>query len=196
MVFLCLPGGTLRLLVSAQLRAEALDLELASLQKGTAVGGSRLYRIWRSLLHRWFSDSDYSVYIVTPELDAGRLEDICHLLLNSPLTASLDLLAVPLTFKGVAIGDVRRRAMSKMAARERVVVEHRVYGQMVYPRQRFEARLIAGIRDGSADVLVTSAAFSGRHFHPSCTHTALFLSIPEDTFRSKFLSEIFPTTPS
>ena len=44
-----------------------------------------IHPLWRSLLNKWLSNSNYKVFICTPILDSAALLDICKIALANKL---------------------------------------------------------------------------------------------------------------
>ncbi|KAJ8308585.1 hypothetical protein KUTeg_013459 [Tegillarca granosa] len=100
----------------------ALQHQLTKLQTGAVKDGpTYIYKIWKSLLNKWFSDGKYHVYIASPFLDSDRLDDICKLVLKNKLTASLDALYVRRQCDiDKDISAVKRTTQQRFAQQDRV----------------------------------------------------------------------------
>jgi len=151
-------------------------------------GPTFIYPLWQDCLDQWFSDPNTKVYMATPFLDTDRMIDICQLVLKHKLTANLEALFVrQCCDHKLQISDVRRIAQKIFPVRDQLFVEYKVYSSIVYPLKKFHAKFIAGVKNGTAEVLVTSASFHADHFvHPNF-ETVSYLTMPEEEFSHRFL---------
>ncbi|KAH3844692.1 uncharacterized protein LOC127872855 isoform X2 [Dreissena polymorpha] len=154
-------------------------------------GSTYIYPLWKSLLHTWLSDPTRRVYIVTPQLDAVRLVDICNIVLQHRIEANLDSIFVMQTCdQGQTIHQVKNKALSKYDAKDQMYIEYKVYGSIIYPSRRFGASFIACIHGKEAEILTTTACFHGSHFDRSCMDSVHYQKMSDIDFVSKFLAPI------
>ena len=173
--------------------AESVEEQLNKLRTGCVRDGSTyIYRLWQSLLHYWFSDPDCKVYLVTPFLDATRLADICHIILQHKLEANLDAFYVRQQCdRERKIHEVKQVTLKQFKdAKDKMFIEYKIFSNIIYPMKRFHAKFMACVKAGEAQVLVTSANFHGDHFECSNMETVQFQTMSEAQFIKHFLGPI------
>lgn len=175
-----------------QLSESALQHQLTKLQTGAVKDGpTYIYKIWKSLLNKWFSDGNYHVFIATPFLDSDRLDDICKLVLKNKLTASVDALYVRRQCDiDKDISDVKRTTQQRFAPQDQVFIEYKIYSSIIYPLTHFHAKFIAGIKDDRAEVLITSANFHAENFVRPNAENIMYGEMSASEFTAKYLRPI------
>lgn len=155
-------------------------------------GSTYIYRLWKSLLHSWFSDPDSKVYLVTPFLDASRLAEICQIILQHKNEASLDAFYVRQQCdRERKIHEVKQDALKLFKdANDKMFIEYKIFQSIIYPTKRFHAKFMACVKSGEAQVVVTSANFHGDHFEHSNMETVQFLTMSEAKFIKDILGPI------
>lgn len=155
-------------------------------------GSTYIYRLWKSLLHWWFSDPDSKVYLVTPFLDASRLAEICQIILQHKNEASLDAFYVRQQCdRERKIHEVKQDALKQFKdANDQMFIEYKIFANIIYPMKRFHAKFMARVKSGEAQVLVTSANFHADHFEHSNMETVQFLTMSETKFIKDILGPI------
>ena len=66
-------------------------------------------------------------------------------------------------------------------------LDNGIFKNIVYPWRSFGASFIAGVKDGLAKVMVTSAKFHGKYFTTDRLETVSVLDMPETEFESRYL---------
>ncbi len=160
---------------------------------GVKDGFSFVYRTWKSLLHKWFSQEHTQVYIVTPIIDAKRLKDIVDIFLLSRTHANIGAFFVRRQCEDFSIKTfitMKRDAMFDYDAKFHPVIDYKIFRQITHPWKPFHANFIAGVKDGQAEVMVTSARFTGNYFTTDNMETVSFQKMSEDSFKSQFIAPI------
>lgn len=171
---------------------DTLQEQLDNLRTGCVKDGSTfIYRLWKSTLHHWFSEPDRKVYIVTPFLDAARLNDVCNIVLDHRLEANLDAIYVrSLCDHDRDIHSVKKNVIQKYRVHDQVFIEYKIYANIFYPLKNFHAKFIACIKGNTAEVLMTSASFHGDHFDYSNMDSVQYQTMSDVDFISRFLGPI------
>ncbi|XP_041354358.1 uncharacterized protein LOC121372152 [Gigantopelta aegis] len=172
------------------LPTDALSDQLQRLKVGASLEGPVLYRLWRSILNSWFSDEDNLIYIVTPNMDSDRLVDICSLFLNNRLTANIGAICLPISRGNTNVADVKRDAILQFEPKDQVMVEYKIYSNIVYPERPYQANFIACVRNGNVGMLLTTSDFHGDHFKEGNTSMAVYQSLEESDFMIRYLGPI------
>lgn len=180
--------STIHSLITFQLNEQDTKEQLQRLQSGSVIQGSVLYRLWKSTLNLWFADKDSKVFIVTPRIDCVRLTDICRLFLNNKLTASLDIMCIPIRNPHGRFADVRREALKKFSPQDQVFLEYKVYSSVVYPMMDITTSFIAMTKHNKAKVLLTNVHFDKACFQTADSATVLFEKIDKEKFKKEFCS--------
>ena len=157
---------------------------------GANLEGPVVYRLWRSILNSWFSDEDNLVYIVTPNMDSDRLLDICQLFLNNRLTANIGAICLPISTGGVSVADVKREAIMQLAPKDHVMVEYKIYSNIVYPERPYQSNFVAAVRNGNVGMLLTTSDFHGGHFKEGRTGMVVYQILKEADFMIRYLGPI------
>lgn len=171
---------------------DELDVELQALAAGCGREGSDyVYPLWRSLLHKFMSTQDCKVYMASPYMDKGRLLDICHSLLRNRLTACVDMVCVRRHCNAAQlISDLKRSVVREFATSDQVLIEYKLYSSFVYPFRQFHYSFLAGVKNGNAEVMVTSADFHADHFDRDTLEFVTYQKMSEDEFRIRFLGPL------
>lgn len=153
-----------------------------------------IYRLWKSLLHHWFSDPECKVYIVTPFLDTPRLVDICNIILEHRIEANLDSFHVrQMCDHSRDIHEVKRDAIQKYGVKDQVFIEYKIFANIFYPLKPFNAKFIACIKGEEAEVLSSSSSFHGNHFDYCNMDSIQYQTMSDIEFISRFLAPINAT---
>ena len=129
-------------------------------------GSTFIYRLWKSLLHRWLSDADTQVSMATSRLDAPRLKDCVDLSLLRKGSGHWDTLLVPNLCDPPRQSktEIQREVLSGLSPREALWVEYELFQAMRSPECRLHCNWIVGTRLGECEVLLTSCDFHGDAF--------------------------------
>ncbi|CAG5117493.1 unnamed protein product [Candidula unifasciata] len=168
------------------LNEEETKQQLKRLLSGSVIQGSVMYRLWKSTLNLWFADKDAKVFIVTPHIDSVRLTDICRLFLNNKLTASLEMMCVPVRNAHGRFADVQRETMKKFSPQDQVLLEYKVFSSVVYPLMDIMTSFIAMTTDNKAKILLTNVHFDKACFQTANSATVLFEKIDRERFMKEF----------
>ncbi|GFS15236.1 hypothetical protein ElyMa_006766100 [Elysia marginata] len=172
------------------LTADETRQQLAHLESGQSIPGVALYRLWRSALNLWFSDSQSKVFLVTPYIDSGRLIDVSELFLRHKLTACLDTLVVPVSSVQGKFAVVRREAIQRFSVQEQVVLEYKILGKVVFPVVDILNSFLAVVENGKAHVLHTNADFNASSFVTTSVTAVHFSHMDEELFMKNYLDPI------
>ncbi|GFO14318.1 hypothetical protein PoB_004082300 [Plakobranchus ocellatus] len=164
--------------------------QLTRLECGRSIPGVVLYRLWRSTLSLWFSDSQSKVYLVTPYIDTGRMIDVCELFLKHQLTACLDTLVVPLSNIQGKFAVVRKEAIQRFPVQEQVLLEYKILGKVVFPVVDILNSFLAVVKDGKAHVLHSNAEFSASNFLTTAVTAVSYSHLDEELFLKNYLDPI------
>lgn len=169
-----------------------LQAQLDSLQTGCVRdGGSYIYKLWKSVLHHWFSDANRKVCIVSPYLDSARLVDVCNIVLQHRLTANLDAFYVRQKCDdSKMIYEVKKEALDDFGPKDQMFLEYKIYSQIIYPMKKFNAKFIGCIHGDNAEVLTTSASFHGDNFDTYSMNAVQYQTMPAVEFITKYLAPI------
>ena len=129
---------------------------------------------------------------MTPFLDATRLADICQVILQHKLQANLEAFYVRQQCdRERKIHEVKQDALKQFRdAKDQMFIEYKIFSNIIYPMKRFHAKFMAGVKDGVAHVLITSANFHGDHFDCSNMETVKYVTMSEARFIRGFLGPI------
>ncbi|XP_053393623.1 uncharacterized protein LOC123524539 [Mercenaria mercenaria] len=171
---------------------DTLQEQLDNIRTGCVRDGATfIYKLWKSVLHHWFSDPDRKIYIVTPFLDASRLVDVCNIILEHRLEADLDAFYVRQKCDYTRdIFEVKQNALEKYDAKDQMFIEYKIFSNIIYPLKRFHAKFIGCIKGNEAEVLITSANFHGDHFEYSNMDSVQYQTMSDVEFISQFLQPI------
>ena len=163
---------------------------LTRLESGQSIPGVSLYRLWRSTLDLWFSDSQSRVFLVTPYIDSGRLIDLCELFLRHKLTACLDTLVVPLSSIHGKFAVVRREAIRRFPVQEQVLLEYKILGKVIFPVVDILNSFLAVVKDGKAHVLHSNADFNAACFVTTSVTAVHYSHMEEELFMKNYIDPI------
>jgi hypothetical protein len=153
-------------------------------------GSTFIYTLWKSLLHKWFGDGS-KVYIITPFLDAKHLKDVIDIFFRNKNTAVLEAFYVRRQCDDKKTITALKDQVQKMyTPRKQLSIQYQIYLKIIYPLSRFHGKLIAGVKDGQADIMVTSANFHSNHFDTNNLETVTMLSMTEADFTRRFLNKL------
>ena len=176
------------------LSEEELSEKLSDLSTGGLHDGyTCVYKTWKSLLRKWFQTENTDIYIVTPCIDEQRLKDIVDCFVNGHFRGTLRAFYVPRYCDGAnSVSDLKRSVVeSYKETKLHAVIEHYIYRNILLPvNKEFQGKFIAGVRNGMAEVLIISAGFNGINFRHKTLQTAQFITMPESTFKEKYLSVV------
>ena len=156
-------------------------------------GYTCVYKTWKSLLRKWFQTNGTDIYIVTPCIDEQRLKDIVDCFVHGQCQDNLRACYVPRYCDGSkTVSDLKRSVIrSCKETRSHVVIEHYIYRNILLPMNKeFEGKFIAGVNNGMAEVLTTSAGFSDKHFRHKNLQTAQYITMSESSFKEKYMSVV------
>ena len=181
-----------KIIIFVQWSGDILMEQLDVLRNGCVRDGSTfIYKLWKSVLHHWFSDPDRRVYIVTPFLDSARLVDVCDIILEHRLEANLDSFYVRQKCDRTRdIFEVKQNALEKYEVNDQVFIEYKIFNNIIYPLKRFHAKFIGCIKGNEAEVLITSANFHGDHFECSNMDSVQFQKMSDVEFISRYLAPV------
>lgn len=172
------------------LTADETKEQLTRLETGQSIPGVSLYRLWRSTLNLWFSNSDAKVFLVTPYIDSGRLIDVCELFLRHKLSACIDTLIVPLSSIQGKFAVVRKKALLRFPVQEQVLLECKVLGKVIFPVVDILNSFLAVVKNGKAHVLHSNADFNASSFVTTSVTAVHFSHMDEELFLKNFLDPI------
>ena len=182
-------------LLQVLFEGEALQVELDSLQQGAVKDGlSYTHKLWKSVLKYWFSTPGCGVFLASPYLDADRLSEVTDIFMKNHTEG--DLKAFYTHFRCDSIGDqnandIKRAVLKRYSdAKVKTWVEYKVLQKVTYPTKLFHAKFVAGVKDGEAEVLVTSANFHSNSFLQENYETVVYLKMSEEDFNDKYLGPI------
>lgn len=180
-----------------QWKPKELDEALLHL-KHSAIkpGNTYIYPLWKSLLSRWLSNSDYEVYLVTPFLDVAKMTDICKIVLQNRATANIGAFYVRNecnTFDRYTIGEAIEKAKTKIKEELNVdcstIIEDTITMKIV-KQNFFTAKFIGCTHGEKAEVLVTSANFTGNHFDKHNLDFVEYQKMEKEEFHKRFIDPI------
>ena len=171
---------------------EITEAQLNKLQTSQVRDGATyIYKIWKSLLNHWCSDSSRRLYLVTPTLDVQRLADICTIILDHRLTANLDALYVRQKCDpNLSIFEVKQRVLNKFDAKDQMFLEYKIYSSIIYPVKNFTSSFIASVKGDIAEVLVTSSNFHAKDFCAATMGSVHYQEMSDIDFIHRFLGQI------
>ena len=173
---------------------DELETETASLKCGAIKDGfTYVYKLWQSLLNKWLSDLDTKVYIVSPELDTQRLQDIVDLNVAHQYRGCLEVVYTNLHCdkdNGNTAEDIKAVVLKKCPNKHRTYVEYKVLNRIMLPFKAINARFLAGVKGDSAEVMITSAAFHGRNFLHESMETVVHVTMEKEEFMKQFVDPI------
>lgn len=129
----------------------------------------------------------------SPELDTERLKDIIELYLKYRTLGDMNVFYVNQNCdpgNGKSVVKVKKEATAKLNGELKTFVEYRILRKMIHPTNPTHAKFIAGVRDGKAEVLVTSASFHGSHFVSGSSEMVLYLKMDEEFFMKNYIEII------
>ena len=160
---------------------------------GVRDGYNYVYKLWRSLLYKWFMSAGTRTFMSTPLLDERCLAEIIDLSL--PNHASADIVSFFLRRKCKddpynTIIDMKRKLIGKYPAETQSLIEDRVFSRFVYPSCSFNTKFVAGLKDGTAQVMLTSANFTMDNFLSGNMEHVVMLTMDERTFVNEYLAPL------
>ena len=173
-----------------------LESELSSLDSGAMRDGfAYVYKLWKSLLNKWFSTPGAELYMASPFLDADRLGDIIRIHLQHRATGKLHTFYTRCNCDGSKpTVEVQKDAASKYTSRQKTVIEYEIYRRMVYPLHKFHGKFIASVMGDNAEVLVTSADFNAEHFARENYETVFYVTMSREKFEKEYIEPITSPT--
>ena len=160
---------------------------------GLKNGFTYVYQLWKSLLNHWFGQEGTRVYMASPFLDTERLTDIVEIFLRHKPRTNLEVFYTQAKSneKGKkSTAEMKKEVSNIFNPKLGPFIEYHVYRHIMYPRIKFNANFLAGVRDGIARVLVTSASFDGNHFAAENFETVMYIQLSEVEFREKYIKPI------
>lgn len=177
-----------------------IDTEINYLKK-SAIKPSYpyIYELWISLLYRWLSRPGSKVYLASPFLDPKRLTDICKIVIQRSETANIEAFYVRDECfkewgKQYKFSYVENCATSNIKTEFKKdfsrTLKEKIFSKVVYPDLKgtryFHSKFIACTYDNSAEVLVTSANFTGQHFQCNNHDSVVYCTITEREFLERY----------
>ena len=109
-----------------------LAAELSNLGSGGAMrdGFVYVYKLWKSLLNKWFSTPETDIYLASPFVDADRLEDLIQIYLRHRAKGKLHTFYTRQrcgTGEQKSTVEIQRDAAKKFTSRQKVLVEYEIY---------------------------------------------------------------------
>ena len=170
---------------------EELIAEVNSLAAGTVKGGlSYIYKLWKSLLNRWFADADTKVYIATPELDTTRLQDIVDFNMLHQYKGCLEVLYTNTDcdrYNANTVETLKKSVLKKYDDKNGTYIEYKILNKIMLPMTRVNATFIAGVKGDKAEVLLTSAAFHGKHLLYDNSDMVMAVILDKDIFLKQYV---------
>lgn len=152
-----------------------------------------VYPLWRSLLNKWFSEEGTRIYLACPFLDNTRLADVTNIFMQYRVKGKLEnwftRFDCDLT-NNRNVGQLQREVSSQLKTRDKTFAEYHILRKLLFPTQVFYAKFIAAIKDGEAEVLLTSANFHGNHFSRDSMETVIYLKMSFDDFMEKYVNPL------
>lgn len=183
-----------------QWSAKTLDEELLHLEKpAIKLGNSYIYPLWDALLSRWLSHPDYEVYLATPSLDNEKMTHIYRIVIQNQTTANIRAFYVRdecNTFKGYDIRDIIKKAKTMIKGELQedfsTIIEEKITEKIVKPDvdRYFNAKFIACTHGEKAEVLVTSANFTGDHFDEESYESVVYHKMEKKEFHERFIEPL------
>lgn len=171
---------------------EELENKLQSLKTGCVCDGfAEVYKLWKSLLEKWFSTVGTSIYLSSPIIDSVRLRDVIGCYLRHRTEGQMHTFFVQqLCDPPLHTVEVQRQALSKFSAQLQTLIEYKIFRHMVYPQCRLNVKFIAGIKNGEAEVLLTSASFHAEHFTHKSLENVCFVRMSQSDFEQQYLEHL------
>ncbi|PAA76932.1 hypothetical protein BOX15_Mlig004046g5, partial [Macrostomum lignano] len=149
----------------------------------------------KSLLFRWLSDEHTQVCLITSQMDSTALRELCQLACSLKSTASFSMICAPFKadpVSGKDLPSVRTSAMKDFPAQEQMWLEYKLMKQITSPMVASGLNLIAGLRLGQAQVLLTSAPFhsSSSTSKVRRADSVQFLQLTESIFMHDFVQPL------
>ena len=171
-----------------------MENEVAALSQGSLKDSfTVIYHLWKSLLNKWFSVPETKIYMASPGLDRDRLADIVKIFMQYRINGFLEAFYVTHNCdsdSGKSVIQIQKDLCKDYSPKEQTFIEYHTFRKMLCPLQKFGCNYVAGVKDGEAEVLVTSSPFHGSHFCNSHLDTASFLKMSEEDFKSSYLDPI------
>ncbi|XP_013401322.1 uncharacterized protein LOC106167160 [Lingula anatina] len=175
------------------LSTESLQMRLKDLPTGCIrEGHTYVYELWKSLLHKWFSEG-FKVYIATPVIDTQRVLDIVDFMFQNKETADLEGLFVQYQCgENKRISDVKREVLELplFSPPQRLHIEYKLFNKLNYPAKTFNCKFIAGVKGDAAQVMVTSAGFNRNHFEEESYEFVMFHQTKKDNFIREYMEPL------
>lgn len=82
---------------------------------------------------------------------------------------------------------MKRKVLEKYPKTTHSLIEYRIYKSLFYPSARFNCKFIAGVKDGTAQVMITSADFNMDHFVSANMEFVSVVTMSEKTFMEDYI---------
>lgn len=129
--------------------------------------------------------------MASPCLDTTRLVTLCRLVLANRLSATLETFFVQHICDGDSrLPTVKRTALSRFDQKDQMFLEYKIFSSIFSPAAEFNSSFIAAIKDGQAEVLITSAGFHGDHFGRESKEFVIYQKMSAEDFKMDYLSPI------
>ena len=172
-----------------------LEVELQFLRTPCIKSGcSYIYKIWKALLSHWFKLEGSKIYIASPFLDNGRINDIIKFALHPSSKGMLEKFIVRKKNdkNDLEVEKYRAELLSPELKTRYPEIMERVYSKMEQPPQTFHCKFIAVIKsNGVAEMLVTSANFQASHFECENMESIFYSTMSGTDFMAKFINPLF-----
>lgn len=154
-------------------------------------GKTYIYPFWKFLLSRWLSKPSHVVYLATPYLDDKRMADICDIVIENPDTANIGALYVRRIrcWMKKNITEIIKKAMLNIPCENHPIIKKTIFEKIFLqkPQKRFHSKFIGCIYKERAEVLVTSANFTGWHFDAHNYESAVYHEMTRAEFIKRFI---------
>ena len=171
-----------------------MEEELSGLSGGGVRDGfTYIYQLWKSLLNVWFGEEGTRVYLASPFIDTERLADVVEMLVDHKPNTNLEAFYTRTNADDMGkkkTAEMKREVLLKFDEKLGPFIEFHVYRNIMYPMRRFHAKFLAGVKEGVAKILVTSANFHGNHFAVENYETVVYMQMPEEEFLEKYIKPI------
>ena len=131
--------------------------------------------------------------MVSPELDATRLQDIVDLNMLHQYNGMLEVLYTNTDCdqqNGNSVEELKRDVLKKYNDKNATYVEYKVLNKIMLPMTKVSACFMAGVKDDKAEVVLTSATFHGKHFLHDNPETVVVLTLNRHTFLKQYVDPI------
>lgn len=157
-------------------------------------GKTYIYPLWKSLLSRWLSKPSHTVYLATPYLDDKRMADICNIVIENADTANIRALFVrrkclKTIHEEKNITEIIENAMLNIPEDNHPIIKKTIFEKIFLqmPQKYFHSKFIGCTYKERAEVLITSANFTGSHFNIENYESVVYHEMTKAEFIERFL---------